>query len=114
MKWFFIIAVLLVIIYLLGPNPSTPKYSGSLPDVPVQAAALEKYVSDKERGHKVKPDNEARIIWQNDSLKQQTEYSIVYLHSLIKKYPNGNPQSLVLRLTILLNKADNECRCCPN
>lgn len=91
MKWFLLIAAVLFIIYLLGPSPSAPDYSDSLPTVPSQAAALEKYISDKERWHKVKPDNEARIIWQNDSLKQQTEYSIVYLHGFSASQFEGAP-----------------------
>ncbi|KIC95117.1 alpha/beta hydrolase [Flavihumibacter solisilvae] len=91
MKWFLLIAVVLFVTYLLGPSPSTPDYSDSLPKVPAAATELEKYISDKERRHKVKPDNEARIIWQNDSLKQQTEYSFVYLHGFSASQFEGAP-----------------------
>ena len=52
---------------------------------------LEKYISDNERQHKLKPDNEARIIWVNDSTKQKTDYAIVYLHGFSASQEEGDP-----------------------
>jgi pimeloyl-ACP methyl ester carboxylesterase len=75
-KWLGIIALMLIILYFLGPKPATPKYVSELPAVPAEPALLEKHVMDAEAAHKLKPDNEARIIWQNDSLKQKTKYSV--------------------------------------
>jgi hypothetical protein len=43
--------------------------------VPAEPSVLEKYISDHESAHKLKPDNEARILWFNDSLKEKTEYA---------------------------------------
>jgi pimeloyl-ACP methyl ester carboxylesterase len=45
----------------------------------------------QESKHKLKPDNEARIVWANDSLKQKTEYVIVYLHGFSASQEEGNP-----------------------
>ena len=39
----------------------------------------------------VKPENEARIIWQNDSLKNKTEYAVVYLHGFSASQEEGDP-----------------------
>ena len=85
------VIVVLSIIYLLGPHPSHPVYTIDLPDVPSVDTALEKYISQQESQHKIKPDNEARIVWANDSLKQKSEYAIVYLHGFSASQEEGNP-----------------------
>jgi esterase/lipase len=51
---------------------------------------LEKYVLQKELQHKLKPDNEARIIW-NDSARRKTEYAVIYLHGFSASYKEGDP-----------------------
>ncbi len=80
LRWLGIILVILIIVYFLGPQPSLPKYTNEVPNIPSGAAQLEKYIADNEARHKLKPDNEARIIWFNDSAKEKTEYAVVYLH----------------------------------
>lgn len=85
------ILVLLTVVYLFGPNPSTPVYTNALPDVPSGTSALEQYILQQESQHKLKPDNEARIVWANDSAKQKTEYAIVYLHGFSASQEEGNP-----------------------
>jgi hypothetical protein len=80
-RWIYISFpfILIFSIYFLGPEPSRPKWNPSMPSVPSEPAALEDYVRQQESKHKLKPDNEARIIWA-DSSKRKTEYSVVYLH----------------------------------
>jgi len=90
-KWLLLIPVVLVVAYLLGPSPSTPVYSTAMPAVPAEPAALENYIRQNESAHKVKPDNEARIVWANDSLKNQTEYVLVYLHGFSASQGEGDP-----------------------
>ena len=41
--------------------------------------------------HKLKPDNEARIIWLNDSIKDKTDYAVVYLHGFSASQEEGDP-----------------------
>jgi esterase/lipase len=82
--------IVLVAVYFLGPEPSDPKFDLTLPTVPSDANALEKYVADNEAKHVVKPDNEARIIWA-DSSKKKTEYSIIYLHGFSASQKEGDP-----------------------
>lgn len=91
LKWILIILVLLIVLYALGPSPATPVYTTSLPVVPADASALETYIQQNEATHKVKPENEARIIWANDSTKQKTEYAIVYLHGFSASQEEGDP-----------------------
>ena len=91
LKWLGIILLVLIVVYFLGPQPSTPKYTKELPVVPAAPAALEQYISNNEIKHKLKPDNEARILWLNDSLKQKTEYAVVYLHGFSASQEEGDP-----------------------
>jgi hypothetical protein len=58
-----VLFAILAIAYALGPAPQTPVYSRSVPAVPAEAYRLETYIRKKESQHKIKPDNEARIIW---------------------------------------------------
>ena len=58
----FVIAVL-VIMYVLGPHPSSPVYNKAMPAVPATDALLETYISQQEAQHKTKPGNAARIVW---------------------------------------------------
>ncbi|MFZ4059110.1 MAG: alpha/beta hydrolase [Ferruginibacter sp.] len=93
MRWLkriVIVLLVLSIVYLFGPNPATPKYNASLPEIPV-ATALEAYVAQQEATHHLRPNNEARIVWANDSLKNNTEYAIVYLHGFSASQEEGNP-----------------------
>ncbi len=86
-----LVILLLVIVYLLGPAPSKPQYVLTMPAVPTTAKSLEAYIQNKEAPHNIKPNNEARIVWHNDSLKQQTDYAIVYLHGFSASQEEGNP-----------------------
>lgn len=91
LKWLGIIVMLLILVYFLGPQPAAPKFSKDLPNVPSESSELEKYIKDNEAKHKLKPDNEARIMWLNDSLKQQTEYAVVYIHGFSASQEEGDP-----------------------
>lgn len=91
LKIFSGILVLLAAVYLSGPNPTTPVYNTALPELPSNDSALENYILLQESRHKIKPDNEARIVWANDSLKQPTEYAIVYMHGFSASQEEGNP-----------------------
>ncbi len=82
--------LVIVAVYFLGPTPSKPKWNLAMPVVPQESAALEKYVADQESKHKLKPDNEARIIWA-DSSKKKTEYSVVYIHGFSASQEEGDP-----------------------
>ena len=86
---FFLIATISVV-YLLGPAPAKPVYGGQLPAVPPAGPALNDYIRHKEAKHQLKPDNEARIVWE-DSGFHKTPYVIVYLHGFSASQEEGNP-----------------------
>lgn len=90
-KWWLIIPLILLAIYFMGPKPASSKFETTLPKIPAGAATLAQFIARKESAHKLKPDNEARIIWANDSTKAKTEYSIVYLHGFTASQAEGEP-----------------------
>jgi pimeloyl-ACP methyl ester carboxylesterase len=85
-----VVIAILAIVYWFGPEPATPKYGISLPAVPADAPGLEQYVRARESRHRLKPDNEARIVW-HDSLHRKTPYSVVYLHGFSASRREGDP-----------------------
>jgi pimeloyl-ACP methyl ester carboxylesterase len=82
--------LLLIGLYFLGPKPDAPVFNEQMPVVPEAPAELESYIRQQELQHKLKPDNEARIIW-NDSTRRKTEYAVVYLHGFSASYKEGDP-----------------------
>jgi pimeloyl-ACP methyl ester carboxylesterase len=82
--------VLLIGIYFLGPQPRTPRFNTDFPSVPQDPSALENFIATKEARHKLKPNNEARIVWY-DSTRTKTPYSIVYLHGFSASQMEGDP-----------------------
>jgi pimeloyl-ACP methyl ester carboxylesterase len=88
-RWTIPILILLII-YLAGPNPSDPIFDLTLPAVPSEPDSLEKYVAGREEKHNVKPANEAEIVWY-DSSKRQTPYAVLYLHGFSASKAEGDP-----------------------
>ena len=91
LKWIAVVLVVLIVLYFLGPQPRRPAYSNELPAVPAAPAELERYIANQENSHKIKPDNEARIVWYNDSARSVTEYAVVYLHGFSASQEEGDP-----------------------
>lgn len=81
---------LLIIVYLLGPKPDPPDFSNlSIPAINIELQVLEDSIAAKEASLKLKPDNEARVVWATPY--QKTPYSIVYLHGNGASHEEGDP-----------------------
>lgn len=88
---FITFPILLIIgIYALGPEPDMPYWDPKPIAVPADPDQLEQYVAANEAMHKLKPDNEARIVWA-DSSRKRTEYSVVYIHGFSASQEEGDP-----------------------
>ncbi len=86
-----LIILLLAIAYFVGPSPETPFYDPTLPDVPKTGIALETYVQAEEQRHKIKPDNEAEIVWADPVNRTKTPVAVVYLHGFTASRMEGFP-----------------------
>ncbi|WP_231464226.1 carboxylesterase [Pedobacter sp. Leaf132] len=95
------LSAILVVAYFAGPKPKKPIYSASPIKVP-ELNELENYVATGEGKHKIKPGNQAEIIWA-DSSHNQTEYAIVYLHGFSASKTEGNPVHLNLAKKLKAN-----------
>jgi pimeloyl-ACP methyl ester carboxylesterase len=89
LKIFGILVVLVVTVYLLGPHPQKANLNSDLPVI-ASVNNLDSLVLAGESLHKIKPNNEAKIIWA-DSNHLQTEYAIVYLHGFSASQMEGAP-----------------------
>ena len=86
------LAIILVILYLLGPKESIQTLEGDYPVVPVLNIELEAYIDQKEDTVKgLKPNNEAQIVWADPSTKNKTPFSIVYIHGFGASQMEGDP-----------------------
>ena len=88
LKITFGILILLSVTYFYGPVMPEPKLTRMLP---VVAGNVGEYVSHLEAAEKVRPGNEAKIIWASDSTHAQTEYVLLYLHGFSASRMEGYP-----------------------
>lgn len=95
MKIFKILLIVLLalgIIGFIGPKVTFEPATLLDTDINVPIQALEDYVKTNEFKIKdIKPGNEANIIWANDSLRQKTAYSVVYIHGFSASHEEGAP-----------------------
>ncbi|MEN8117118.1 MAG: alpha/beta fold hydrolase [Bacteroidota bacterium] len=90
-RFFAILILLVIVVYILGPKPEKTEFSKDLPSISASIANIEKYVEDNDAGLTLRPDHESRIIWANDSLKERTDYSVLYLHGFSASWYEGYP-----------------------
>lgn len=95
MKRFFrfllLLLAVLVVAYLLGPKPPKPVLNNDLPSVGTSPTVLEEEIARRESLEKLKPDNQSRFLWANDSLKERTGYALLYLHGFSASWYEGYP-----------------------
>lgn len=95
MKKFSLILIILLLtvllVYFLGPKPPKPVISSQLPSVSVTLDKMDEYIKKLDSEGTVKPDNGSRILWASDSLKQATEYVLLYLHGFSASWYEGFP-----------------------
>ena len=65
-----VIILMLATVYLSGPNPDNPVISAKLPSFSVNLENIADYVKRYDGVARIKPDNESRILWFNDSIYQ--------------------------------------------
>ncbi len=88
----FATAIVLVILYMLGPKVKTQQLRIHFPEVPTRINELEAYLAQREDTVLgLKPGNEAYILWADSLNKRKTPYSIVYIHGFGASPMEGDP-----------------------
>src|SRR6056297_1923588 len=93
-RFLLILVVVVIAAYLLGPKPPKPELNKNLPSLPTSVSRLESFVEEKSENVAVKADNESRIIWANDSVKERTDYALLYLHGFSASWYEGYPANV--------------------
>jgi len=92
LKISFSLVLILSLAYYLGPQPESFELSKSIAPINTDIHKLDNYITSKEAGiTNLKDDNQARMVWANESLKTKTEYSVVYLHGFSASQGEGFP-----------------------
>ena len=82
--------IVFIISFFLGPTVEYEAVNPSPIKLEIPLSELDKYIEEKVNvDPRIKPDNEARILWQ-DSL-QKTPYAVVYLHGFEASWAESDP-----------------------
>lgn len=92
-KRFWLITLLLLgALLIAGPRHQNTLSNSQIELLTIPLNEVDQFVSNKESNvHGIKEDNQARVIWYNDSLKSKTEYAVVYMHGFSASQGEGNP-----------------------
>ncbi len=90
-RFLALVVLLVVVVYLMGPKPPQVEMNKDLPSISASIANIEDYAKKNDEGINLKPDNQSRIIWANDSVKERTAYSLLYLHGFSASWYEGYP-----------------------
>lgn len=83
---------LLGLVYVIGPRKQyDPVVTGDVILPPTVQETEEWLINRESQIPGLKPGNEARIVWANDSLKNKTDYALVYLHGFSASHEEGAP-----------------------
>jgi len=85
-------AILLAIVYMLGPKAKIQTLKGDYPEVPARIIELEAFIKSKEDTVLgLKPENQSKIVWADSINKSKTPYSIIYIHGFGASEMEGSP-----------------------
>lgn len=91
-KWFAALLLFLLVIYFAGPRPAKPDFGVPVPGLPSDLPGLEIMIAAEEQAvRRLKPDNEARIVWADSMNRTKTKVAILYLHGFSASQAEGEP-----------------------
>ena len=94
LRFLGIFLLLIVLVYLLGPKPPNPKLTKDLPSVSASIHNFDEYIKNYDSGVAIRPDNETRVFWANDTVRERTDYAVLYLHGFSASWYEGFPAHL--------------------
>jgi esterase/lipase len=86
-----LIIITILIVYLVGPEEPKPKLNLDLPSLSGDFNTLESVILKREKAANIKTDNESRFVWMNDTLKERTDWALLYLHGFSASWYEGYP-----------------------
>lgn len=86
-----LVLALLGIGYIAGPTAHPAAVKDEAITLDPDLVKLEQRIAASERAVKLRPDNEARIVWADSSRKVKTPYSIVYIPGFSASWAEGDP-----------------------
>lgn len=90
-RFFGILILLIIVVYMLGPKPTKPELNKDLPSISASIGNIESFIEKKEAAFNIKPDNESRIFWADESKKERTDFCVLYLHGFSASWYEGYP-----------------------
>ena len=93
-RFLLLVVLIAAVAYIMGPKPPQAVLSKDLPSISASIENIENYVEKNDEGLALKPDNETRIIWANDTIKERTNYSLLYLHGFSASWYEGYPANM--------------------
>lgn len=91
------VLLLLAITVIAGPAKSKPVLKKDLTEVSLTCSQVAQYVNDKESAVPgIKPGNASKVLYANDSTREQTDYCLLYLHGFSASPEEGNPSHVNL------------------
>lgn len=91
LRFFGILLLLAALAYLLGPKPPKPQLNKDLPSVSASINNIGDYIRQYDSQQTIRPDNETRVFWANDSVKERTDFAVLYLHGFSASWYEGFP-----------------------
>lgn len=93
-RFFAFVSLVFIVVYIMGPKPPTVELNKDLPSISASISNIEDYAQKNDEGLTLKPDNQSRIIWANDTIKERTNYSLLYLHGFSASWYEGFPANM--------------------
>ncbi len=81
----------LAIGYIAGPHAEVIHTKPTPLSTFADLTKLDSDIAQYEAGFKLRPDNQARIVWADSNHKAKTPYSIVYVHGYTASWAEGEP-----------------------
>ena len=93
-RFLVLVILIVIVVYLLGPKPPKAELNKNLPSISASISNIDVFVELNDKELTLKPDNESRIIWANDTVKERTSYSLLYLHGFSASWYEGYPANV--------------------
>ena len=79
-----IVLIIISVVYVLGPHPKSPVFNNNLKTI-AENSNLDSLVEVGEKVHKIKPNNEAKIIWADSAHQPTSQMEGAPVHENIAK-----------------------------